>query len=177
MLKRGKGPFTGWFNVLVGRIPSRRIRHWWLRRIMGSISAGCFIGIRTQLMSPWSIFLGKNSVVNPDCLLDGRGGRLTIGENVDIGPFTHIWTLEHDPNDPNHGTKGGPVDIEDHVWIASRVTILPGVRIGRGAVVACGSVVTKDVPEKTIVAGIPAKVIGDRDNPLDYQLNYHPRFR
>ena len=114
---------------------------------------------------------------NPDCHLDGRGGELNIGEDVDIGPWTHIWTLQHDPNDPNHGTKEGAVTIGDHVWIASRATILPGVTIGRGAVVACGSVVTKNVPELAIVAGIPAKVIGERKNPLKYELNYYPRFR
>lgn len=110
-------------------------------------------------------------------MIDARGGKVTIGEDVDIGAETHIWTLEHDPHDADHSTKGGPVMIEDHVWIATRVTILPGVTIGRGAVVACGSVVTKDVPAMAIVAGIPAKTIGQRDNPLTYQLNYSPRFR
>lgn len=128
-------------------------------------------------MSPWQIQVSDRAVINPDCHLDGRGGLLKIGEDVDIGPWTHIWTLQHDQNDPNHGTKGGPVTIEDHVWIASRVTILPGVTVGRGAVVACGAVVTKDVPEKAIVAGVPAKVIGIRDNSLHYKLNYYPRFR
>jgi maltose O-acetyltransferase len=96
---------------------------------------------------------------------------------VDIGTHTHIWTLEHDPSDPLHGTKAGPVTIEDHVWISSRVTVLPGVTIGRGAVVAAGAVVTKDVPERAIVAGVPAKVIGQRDNPLTYRLSFNPRFR
>lgn len=128
-------------------------------------------------MAPKNILLAQRVVVNPDCHLDGRGGTIKIGEDADIGPWTHIWTLEHDPSDPNHGTKGGPVTIGDHVWIASRVTILPGVEIERGAVVACGSIVTKDVPERTIVAGIPAKIIGKRDNSLEYKLNYYPRFR
>ena len=113
----------------------------------------------------------------PCCIIDARGGKVTIGGDVDVGTESHIWTLEHDPNDNDHGTKGGAVTIEDHVWIASRVTILPGVTIGRGAVVACGSVVTKDVPEKSIVAGVPAKVIGTRENDLQYELNFSPRFR
>lgn len=59
--------------------------------------------------------------------------------DVDIGTHTHIWTLEHDPIDSGHSTRTGSVTIEDHVWIASRVTILPGVTIGRGAVVAAGA--------------------------------------
>ena len=128
-------------------------------------------------MAPERIFIGQHSVINPECCLDGRGGLISIHENSDIGPCTHIWTLEHDPNDPDHGTKGGPVTIEDHVWIASRVTILPGVTIGRGAVIAAGSVVTKDIPPRSIAAGVPAKVIGERDNPLEYTINYYPRFR
>ena len=121
--------------------------------------------------------LSDRSVLNNGCVIDARGGTVTIGHDVDVGAETHIWTLEHDPNDADHGTRGGTVTIEDHVWVATRVTILPGVTIGRGAVVACGSVVTKDVAANSIVAGVPAKVIGERNNPLTYKLNYNPRFR
>lgn len=174
---RKKNLLLGLYNTIFGRWPSRRIRHWIAYRLIKSVGKGCFFGIRTSFMSPWNIRLEERVVINPDCHLDGRGGGLTIGKDVDIGPWTHIWTLQHDPNDPNHGTNGGAVVIEDHVWIASRVTVLPGITIGRGAVVACGSVVTKDVPELAIVAGIPAKVIGNRQNPLTYELNYYPRFR
>ncbi len=121
--------------------------------------------------------MASRCVINPECSIDARGGRVMIGNDTDIGMQTNIWTLEHDPHDPQHGTKGGDVIIEDHVWIASRVTILPGVTIGRGAVIACGSVVTRDVVAETIIAGIPAKPIGKRNNPLEYRLEYHPRFR
>ena len=65
--------------------------------------------------------------------MDGRGGNLTIGNNVDIAREVNIWTMEHDVHDDLHGLKCGEVTIEDHVWIASRVTILPGVTIGQGA--------------------------------------------
>lgn len=177
MLKRGKGSATAMFNLCLGRFPSRRLRRFWWKLIFQSAGDRCFIGIRTQVMSPWNISLGDRAVVNPDCHLDGRGGKLTICEDVDIGPYTHIWTLEHDPNSISHGTKGGDVTIEDHVWIASRVTILPGVTIGRGAVIAAGSVVTKDVEPLTIVGGVPAKPIGKRDNPLEYQLDFFPIYR
>lgn len=172
-----KSLLLGLFNTVFGRCPSRRLRRWLLRKLLKSIGKNCFVGIRTSFLSPWDVYLDDRVVVNPDCHLDGRGGRLTIGKDTDIGPWTHIWTLQHDPNDPDHGTKGGPVTIGDHVWIASRVTILPGVTIGRGAVVACGSVVTKDVAALDIVAGVPAKVIGKRTNDLQYKLNYNPRFK
>jgi maltose O-acetyltransferase len=165
------------WNVWWGRIPSRRIRRLLLKRMLGKYDPTQFVGLNVKFFDPWNVFVDPHAVINPDCLIDARGGSVVIGNNVDIGTQTHIWTLEHDPHDANHGTKGGDVTIEDHVWIASRVTILPGVRLGRGAVVACGAVVTRDVPEKAIVAGIPAKVIGTRDNPLEYQLNFNPRFR
>ncbi|MEM8943670.1 MAG: acyltransferase [Planctomycetota bacterium] len=148
-----------------------------LQRLLGSVAKTSFVGIRTQLADPWNIHLAARAVVNHDCHLDGRGGDLTIGEDADIGPYTHIWTLEHEPSDPQHGTKHAPVTIEHHAWIASRVTILPGVTIGAGAVVAAGAVVTRDVAPKAIVAGIPAEPIGERTNDLDYQLSFNPRWR
>ena len=110
-------------------------------------------------------------------MLDGRGGEVIIHDCVDIAQETNIWTLEHDVNDNYHKTKAGDVEIFDHVWIASRVTILPGIKIGRGAVIAACSVVTKDVPEKAIVAGIPAKIIGYRNNDLKYKNHYYPYFQ
>lgn len=174
---RGKGILCGLFNTVIGRIPVRRFRHWWIRPILGTKGDHSFIGIRTQLMAPWNIHLHERAVINPDCHLDGRGGQLIINHDVDIGPHTHIWTMEHDPNDDNHGTKGGAVTIQDHVWIASRVTILPGVTIGRGAVIACGAVVRHDVEPLAIMGGVPAKKIGTRQNPLTYQINYYPKWR
>lgn len=165
------------WHLLVRHFPSRRLRRFWLHRILISCDPAVFVGLGVTLVKPANIQLGARAVINADCILDGREAPITIGEDTDIGTHTHIWTLEHDVNDPQHGTKGGPVVIEDHVWIASRVTILPGVTIGRGAVVAAGAVVTKDVVSLAIVAGVPAKVIGWRSNPLTYRLNFNPRFR
>ena len=124
-----------------------------------------------------NISIGNNCVINKKVLLDGRGGNLIIGNNVDIAQETNIWTLEHDVHDDNHKDIGGDVIIEDYVWIASRVTILPGVRIGIGAVVASCALVNKDVPPMAIVGGIPAKIIGTRKSALNYTLKYQPWFR
>ena len=63
--------------------------------------------------------------------------------------------MEHDPQSPDFAIRGGPVVIEDYAWIGGRAVILPGLRIGEGAVVATGAVVTKDVPPYTIVGGVP----------------------
>jgi len=122
-----------------------------------------------------NIYVGDNCMINKKVLLDGRGGKLLIGNNVDIGQEVNIWTLGHDPHDDYYASAGGDVIIEDYVWIASRATILHGVKIGRGAVVAANSVVTKDVAPNTIVGGIPAKVIGVRRSKLLYNFGVLPQ--
>ena len=76
-----------------------------------------------------------------------RGG-LQIGNNVDIAQDVQIWTAEHNVNSENHELISANVIIEDNVWIASRATVLPGVTIGKGAVIACSAVVTKSLNHK-----------------------------
>jgi maltose O-acetyltransferase len=87
-----------------------------------------------------------------------------------------IWTLGHDIHDDFHRDKGSPVTIEDYVWIGHRAIIMPGVTIGRGAVVAAGAVVTKSIPAMSIVAGVPAKIIGQRQSVLSYTKFHRPWF-
>ncbi len=144
---------------------------------MGFLEPTASILRGVELRVPKNIFIAANSVVNQRVLLDGRGGEIRIGENVDIAQETNIWTLEHDVHSDYHSSAGKSVIIEDYVWIASRVTILPGVTLGRGAVVASGAVVTKDVAPMDIVAGVPAQKIGIRRSKLKYTLNYRPKFR
>ena len=166
------------FREWVMFIPSIKLRLLFLKKTLRSIGKGTFIAMGVDIRGGGkSIDIGEDCVINRNVTLDGRGGRLIIGDTVDIGQETNIWTLGHDPNDKDHSVKGGSVIIEDHVWIATRVTILPNITLGRGCVVASGSVVTKDVPPLMIVAGIPAKVIGRRDNPLTYRLNFRPWFQ
>jgi maltose O-acetyltransferase len=101
--------------------------------------------------------------------LDGRAG-IHIGDNVNIGSQVLIYTMEHDINSPTFGVVAGPVVIGNMVYIGARVTILPEVRIGSGAVVASGAVVTKDVEPWTVVGGVPAKFIKQRPE-LSYRLD------
>lgn len=123
-----------------------------------------------EFRSPYRISIGNYTTINKEVLLDGRGGDLIIGDCVDIAQETNIWTLQHDYNSPDYKAIGGSVVIEDYVWVASRVTILPNVKIGRGAVVASCAVVTKDVPPLAVVAGVPAKIIGWREDVMSYKL-------
>lgn len=102
---------------------------------------------------------------------------MKIGNNVDIAQEVNIWTEQHDYNSPTYASVCKPVKIEDYVWIASRATVLPGVTIGKGAVVASGAIVTKDVPPYTVVAGVPARPIGIRNKELTYNLETRKWFR
>ena len=107
--------------------------------------------------------IGKNTRINRRCTLDLRNG-LIIGENVSISPEVMILAASHDINDPGFASVAHPpITIEDHAFIGTRAMILPGVTVGRGAVVVAGSQVSKDVPPMTIVAGTPARPIGMRE--------------
>ncbi|OMP32677.1 acyltransferase [Mangrovimonas sp. DI 80] len=130
--------------------------------------------MHTKIPNFWNLEIGRNSIINQYCLIDCRQYKVVIKDNVDIGPFSRIWTLGHNPHAENHDLYGGDVNIENHVWIASGVTVLPRVRLLRGAVVGASSVVHKNVGEKEIVAGNPAQLIKMRENSLSYSINYKP---
>ena len=106
-----------------------------------------------------NITVGKNVFINACCKFQDQGG-IEIGDNVLIGHSVVIATLNHDFN-PEKRANMTPkrVKIGNNVWIGSNVTILPGVEIGEGAVIGAGSVVTKNVPQYSIAAGNPAKII------------------
>lgn len=165
-------------NRVVAKIPSHTIRLAFYRKVMRfEIGDSSFI-----FMDAWfdanhvpggggHFSMGSNSVINQRCRLDNRGG-ITIGSNVSISANTLILTADHDPQSPEFAGRLKPVTIMDRVFIGTRAMILPGVSIGEGAVVAAGSVVTKDVPAHTIVAGVPASPIGTRNQELHYTINY-----
>jgi acetyltransferase-like isoleucine patch superfamily enzyme len=159
-------------NHVVAHVPSFTLRRLWYRHALGIVigpRASVLLGAYVWSFGPHDIrrrgvAIGRNSRINRDCTLDIRSG-LTIGDNVSISPEVMILGGSHDYNDPDFCyVDAGPVTIEDHVWIGSRAMILPGVTVGRGAVVAAGSLVTKNVAPMTVVAGVPAKPVAVRDS-------------
>lgn len=108
-----------------------------------------------------NIHLGKNVFINSGCRFQDQGG-IYIGNNVLIGHNVVLATLNHEENPKKRGNLiPSPIKIEDDVWIGSNATVLPGVTIGKNAIIAAGAVVTKDVGKNTVVAGVPAKYIRD----------------
>ena len=106
-----------------------------------------------------NITIGKNVFINTGCSFQDRGG-ISIGDGSMIGMNVTIATLNHGlPLETRNTTFPSPVTIGQNVWIGSNATILPGVTIGNNSIVAGGAVVTKDVPENTVVAGVPAKAV------------------
>jgi len=171
------GPNDGFALLLMmwlGWLPARRLRTGLARRLLGlRIDRGATLYRWRDLRQPSGIEIGAGTIVGFWSTLDGRRG-IRIGKNVNLSSEVALWTLQHDPNDLEFGVRGGPIVVEDFAWISFRATILPGVRIGRGAVVAANSLVTKDVPDFAIVGGVPAKVIGQRSEDLSYTLSGGP---
>ena len=162
------------YGSFVGHVPSHAIRWLYLRGWLGGLGSGTRVQMGCRFLNGRKVFLGERNVVNFGCLFDGRRYRIVTGCDVSIGPQAAILTLAHDPQSPEFADRGGEVLIGDRAWIAYRAIVLPGVRIGEGAVVAAGAVVTRDVAPYQIVAGSPAKPVGERSRDLRYRLSLAP---
>lgn len=138
------------------------------RKLMYSLAGikmgkGSVIHMWANFFDPSGITIGKDTIIGDHAFLDGRAP-LVIGDHVDIASSVMIYNSEHDLESIDFKARTDGVEIGDYVFIGPRAIILPGVKIGKGSVVAAGAVVTKDIPEFTIVGGVPAKEIGERKN-------------
>ena len=161
---------TGFLWWGVGMVPSHRVRRFFYRLFGVKIGAGSTIHMMARIYDPRHITIGTDTIIGERATLDGRkqlensNGGLEIGSHVDIASEVMLWTSQHDTSDPDFKAIEENVIIKDYVFIGPRTIVLPGVTIGTGAIVGAGSVVTKDVPDFALVAGIPAKQIGERTN-------------
>ena len=163
------------YNSAISHIPSYALRHFYLSRVLGlklgrgaSVHMGCFITGRR-------IEIGERAVVNRKCHLDGRVG-IRIGADASLSPEVCILSLSHDPQDPHFATEGGEVVIGPRAWLGTRAMVLPGVELGEGAVLAAGAVASRSCEPFAILAGVPARMIGERNRDLKYALGYFPWF-
>lgn len=142
------------------RVDQRKAREPLYRELFGCVSTA-FIEPDFFCDYGYNIFLGENFFANHHCvMLDAA--LITIGNNVLLGPAVHIYTTTH-PLDAAERASGmqlcAPVTIGDDVWIGGHSVIMPGISIGKGAVVGAGSIVTRPVPPGAVVCGNPARII------------------
>jgi len=145
----------------VGYVPSHCFRRFCYRLAGVKIGRGSTIHMWANFFNPKGIEIGEDTIIGDHCFLDGRAP-IKIGNHVDIASQVLIYNSKHDINDPEFKAVETPVEIEDYVFIGPRAIIMPGKKIGRGAIVAAGAIVTHDVPPGKIVAGVPARIIGER---------------
>ncbi len=149
------------FNLIVFKFG--RIRACFWKRFVKNMGKNVFIMSSCRLLCPSGISFGRNVFINHHCDISGHGG-LEIGNFVMIAPFVQIITANHGYEDWKKPMIGQPIQslpiiIKDDVWLSTNVTILPGVTIEEGAIVAANTVVTKNVPSYAIVGGNPANII------------------
>ena len=141
--------------------PSDKKRYEIISKILGYLPQGL------EIVSPFTCDYGKNIHLGNDVFINCYcylmdGANITIGNHVFIGPYCGFYTASHplDAKRRNEGLEQAlPITVGDDCWFGANVSIMPGVTIGQGCVIAAGSVVTKDVPDNCLVAGAPAKVI------------------
>lgn len=164
-------------NNWVSSIPSHTIRLWYYRKIMKfHIGKGSSIFMKCKFDCAEGFSIGENSVINANCRLDSRGG-LVIGNSVSISEDVIFLTADHNEDLIGVSGREKKIIIGDYVWIGTRAMVLPGVTIEKGAVVAAGSVVTRNVDSLSIVAGVPAKKINERADNLGYSSKYRRLFQ
>lgn len=158
------------FVTWAGLFPSHLVRLAVYKAAGMKVGKGSRIHIGARFFDPINIKIGEGSIIGDNIFLDGRD-KLVIGSHVDIASGVMIYNSEHDINSENFAPIIAPVEIGDYVFIGPRAIILPGVKIGKGAIIAAGAVVTKDVEEFAIIGGVPAQPIGERKiKDLHYKL-------
>lgn len=145
----------------VGNIPFHCCRKYFYQLAGLKIGKGSTVHMWANFFNTRNIQIGEDTIIGNHVFLDGRAN-LIIGNHVDIASEVMIYNSEHNVHDEEMKAVEEPVVIEDYVFIGPRAIILPGVKIGKGAVIAAAAVVTKDVESGKIVGGVPAREISDR---------------
>lgn len=166
-------------NHIVMHIPIWQVRRLFLLLIGMKIGNHTQMDMNITFMDPNRLKIGKNCHINRQCLIDARGS-LIIGDNVSISLRSAILTGSHNHRSPNFEFVRNKVIIDNNVWMGYQTTVVGNVHVGEGAVICAGAVVTKDVEPWAIMAGVPAKKIGERPHDISYvnleKLYNYPMF-
>ncbi len=160
-------------NAFVAYIPVHAIRLFYYRRVLGfRIGPGSSIFMACRFDCSGGLTVGANTTINEGCFLDTRGS-IVIGNCVAITSGVWISTVKHDLESATFGAISAPVEIGDFAFLGRRSTVLQGCRIGRGAILGAGSVLTKSIPDYEVWAGNPARKISQRhQRDFDYNCHY-----
>jgi acetyltransferase-like isoleucine patch superfamily enzyme len=162
-----------WVESFVSGVPGIvgvLLRRLFYRRRLKRMGAGFKMGMRGRIQTPSAVSIGDRSGINDYAWIAANphpDGWISVGNDVLLGPFTILHTGKHvtqrvDIPINRQGYTFAPIVVEDDVWIGARVTVLAGVTLGKGTVVAAGAVVTRSTEPYSIVAGVPARKIRDR---------------
>lgn len=158
-----------WYEGVLALIPGRIgyvIRYLFYKPFYRQLARGVEIRELCHFWCPGNISIGQGSRIGRASIVNAVGG-VEIGDNVRIGPRLFISTADHvytrsDIPIKNQGTDIAEVCIGNDAWVGANVSIMKGVTIGEGAIVAAGAVVTRNVRDRSVVAGVPAEVIKER---------------
>lgn len=149
--------------------PSPKPFHAWRRallRLFGArLAEGAVVHASVRIWAPWNLEMGAFSSLAPfvECYCVDR---IRIGRYVTVSQYAFLCTASHDIDAPDMPLTTSPVTLADHVWVAARAFVGPGVTLGAGAVVGACAAVFKDVPAWTVVAGNPAKPLRTRSRAV-----------
>lgn len=149
------------YNSLITYIPCNLLRIIYLKLCRVKIGKRTWIDMRVRLEGFDNISIGDYCHINSESFIRAIAP-IKIGNCVSISYGVKVFAASHDINSPDFVGDHKPIVIEDYCWLGLNSVILGGAKIGKGAVVAAGAVVTKDVPTCNIAGGIPAKIIGTR---------------
>ena len=166
---------TLWGNRIVNKLPSRHIRRWFYQMLGARLGKDCFPSRRVEVLLPKGLYLEDGVTIGWFAELDARGG-IFIGHDTNISSHVKLITGSHDIDDPEFSADFLPIHIGHHCWLGTGAVVLQGVKIGDGAVVSAGAVVTKDVPDWTVVGGVPARKIREREKVAEYKGTKPPMF-
>lgn len=161
------------YNRIVTHVPYNPLRLWFLRRLGARLGKHVYLFGGSEVLEPAGLQIAGQCHIGRYCQIDARGG-IQLGTNVVIASHCLLITADHDPQDSGFRGRLDRIVIKDRVWIGSRATVLKGVTIDEGAVVAAGALVRDDVPAWSIVAGVPAEVVGRRSTLQTYSIDYGP---
>lgn len=163
-------------NHFVNKIPSWIIRKCIYKLAGMTLGKDSRIGIGTVVISPRHIFVGKGTIINEYCHLDGRGG-LKIGNYSSVSIYSKILTASHHANSPKFEYYTKEVNIGNNVWLGCNATILDGSVVHDFAIIGAGSVFKGIAKKGEIYIGNPASMLKKRDIDEHYEIKYSIYFR